>query len=64
MVIKDYIVYYNIKTQAFAIVDTAHKKFPINVGSETDVNLVRWTKNIDGTDFRLMECIATIDEDS
>ena len=26
---KDFIAFYNLKTQAYSMVDTAHKKFPL-----------------------------------
>ena len=38
------------------MVDTAHDSFPMNTGCEESENSIKWTKNIDGTDFHLMEC--------
>lgn len=43
------------------MVDTTHRKFPVKVSGENNETLVKWTKNIDGTDFRLMECIEKRD---
>ena len=52
---SDFIVFYNIKTQAFSMVDTAHKKFPLKDSKNHNGVVVKWTKNIEGTEFRLME---------
>ena len=52
----DFIVYYNVNTKTFSMVDTAHRNFPIpNSGDQSEM-VVTWTKNCDGSDFRLMDC--------
>ena len=52
----DFIVYYNVNTKTFSMVDTAHKKFPVPHSDDQSKMLVTWTKNCDGSDFRLMDC--------
>ena len=52
----DFIVYYNVNCKTFSIIDTAHKKFPIPRSDDQSEMVVTWTKNCDGSDFRLMDC--------
>ena len=53
---SDFIVFYSMKTQAFSMVDTAHKKFPVQVSDDKGEMKVNWTKNVVGTGFRVMSC--------
>ena len=45
-----------MNTQAFSMVDTAHKKFPVQVSDDKGEMKVNWTKNVVGTGFRVMSC--------
>ena len=54
---QNFIVFYDLKSMAFSMVDTAHKKFPTPTSSVKDSIKVRWTKNCEGSDFRLMDYI-------
>ena len=53
---SDFIVFYSMKTQAFSMVDTAHNKFPLQASNYQNGMVVKWTKNVEGTELRLMEC--------
>ena len=56
MTFKDFVVYYNMKSQAYSIVDLNHKKFPSNIRSDQSDTVVRRNQIVDGTDFHLIEC--------
>ena len=54
----DFIVYYNVNSKNFSMVDTADKKFPVPSSDDQSEMVVTWTKNCDGSDFRLMDCMV------
>ena len=53
VVIKDYVVYHNIDSEALVIVDISHQAFP--KVSQINATKVKMNRNIDDTDLRLME---------
>ena len=52
----DFIVYYNVNSKTFSMVDTAHNKFPVPRSDDQSKTVVTWTQNCDNSDFRLMDC--------
>ena len=55
--IKDFVVFYNIKSETYSLVDTTHEKFPLSLGNDQNEIEVKHSSNVDGTDYRLMICL-------
>ena len=52
----DFIVFYNLNSRAFSMVNTTHKKFPVPNREDTE-RKIEWTQNCAGSDYRLMQTL-------